>query len=71
MDMSDTRLKEIAVAIGAPMNPKRMGCGPQTANHDQRCEVMMVIKIDLRTQKEIEDCVDRRNYKDDAGGYCK
>jgi len=30
MDRSKMRLNEMAVAIGAPMNPRRIGSGPQT-----------------------------------------
>jgi hypothetical protein len=32
MEQNEMRLKEIAVAIGAPMKPNRMGSGPQTVH---------------------------------------
>jgi hypothetical protein len=36
IDMKETRLKEIEVAIGAPMKPRQIGFGPHTEKADEK-----------------------------------
>ena len=71
------RLNEIAVAIGAPMKPRRIGSGPQTGMTDQHDQKEGEEKL---TKKIIQYCIHggyahddtRRNGEEpyDQSEYC-
>lgn len=54
------RLKEMAVASGAPLKPRLKGAGPQTANPLNRSACRITQEIML-AQKPVEKRVDRSN----------
>ena len=61
----EIKLKEIAVASGAPINPRAMGSGPHTAA--KVSDVSYVKKRRLDTKKVVKNRVDRRDYENDLG----
>ena len=60
MEANVIRLKEMAVASGAPLKPRLKGRGPQTANPLSRSACRITEKIVL-TQKPVEQRIDRSN----------
>ena len=59
----EIKLKEIAVASGAPINPSAIGSGPHTGA--KVSDVSYVKKRRPNTKKVVKNRVDRRDHEDD------
>jgi hypothetical protein len=60
----DIKLKEIAVANGAPIKPRAIGSGPHTESQGEWL-LSSDIEEQLSTEYIVQNRVERRNYKDD------
>lgn len=67
IDMTDTRLNEIAVAIGAPMNPNRIDFGPQTIMRRRQGRIRRGLTGE-RTEEIIQKRINRCDYQNDPSG---
>jgi len=70
IDRREMRLNEMAVAMGAPINPRRKGGGPHTSGGDELLPSLRPLQNEL-TQKPIQKYVGRRDDEDDARRHCK
>ena len=61
----DIKLKEIAVASGAPIKPRLIGLGPHTVPRSVMNTLRQKKRLD--TKKVVENHVDGRNDDDDLG----
>ena len=64
MDAIEIKLKDIAVARGAPTKPRATGSGPQTRVLKVSCDQDEGSHF---TENVVEDCIDWRNDEDDLG----
>ena len=64
------RLKENAVAMGAPMNPSCIGFGPQTIQTRESGAYLKHFS-GRHTEQIVEESIYWRHSKDDSGGDCK
>ena len=74
MDRMEIRLNEMAVAIGAPMNPSRIGSGPHTGASGRSMskrerEGIVEETFARRTKEVVQYRVHRRDPKDDSRGH--
>lgn len=71
IEIMDIRLNEIAVAIGAPMNPSRIGSGPHTVRTERLSASIKWRNVGeaQRTEKVVEQRVHWRYPKDDSRGH--
>lgn len=57
----------MAVAMGAPIKPRRMGAGPHTSYQVSNC--MCGEGGEVHTKEIIEQCIERRDNDHDARGH--
>jgi hypothetical protein len=73
IEQIEIRLKEMAVAMGAPMKPRPQGLGPHTVRWPGiQSGFARAFDGDRgHTQEIVQDDVDRRDEKDDPSGSIK
>lgn len=60
-------MNENAVAMGAPMNPRRIGAGPHTTGSERR--KVCYSQPNVLTEEIVNERVDGRDYDHDARGH--